>query len=31
MPEGCDLMHHILIVDDNAAITDILARIVRQE
>lgn len=24
-------MHHILIVDDNAAITDILARIVRQE
>lgn len=31
MPEACDLMHHILIVDDNAAITDILARIIRHE
>lgn len=31
MPEWCDLMHHILIVDDNPAITDILARIIRHE
>lgn len=31
MPEGCDLMHHILVVDDNSAITDILARIIRHE